>query len=77
MRALSRMGAAMAGLLVGLGVAILARTIAEVGVDELAFGHVVGPGLILVGLLRLRLQRALERGNDDPREEGGGDGGAS
>lgn len=76
MRALSRMGAAMAGLLVGLGVAIFARTIMEVGVDHLAVGHLIGPGLILVGLLRLRLQRALD-GRSDAPEEGGGDGGTS
>lgn len=74
MRAMSRMGAAMAGLLVGLGVAILARTVAEVGFDEFVLGYVVGPGLILVGLLRLRLQRALMA---EPRDEGGGDGGTS
>jgi hypothetical protein len=74
MRAISRMGAVMAGLLVGLGVAILARTVAQVGLDEFVVGYVVGPGLILVGLLRLRLQRAL---TGDPGEEGGGDGGAS
>ena len=70
---LARMGAAMAGLLVGLGIAITAKTFATVGVDHLALGHIVGPGLVAAGLLRLRLQRAL-RGGD---EEGGGDGRAS
>lgn len=69
MRALARMGAAMAGLLVGLGVAITAKTFLEVGVDRLVLGHIVGPGLVAAGLLRLRLQRALageppDRGDD-------------
>ena len=61
MRALSSMGAAMAGLLVGLGVAILARTVQEVGFHGFVVGYIVGPGLILVGLLRLgfRVQLVL------------------
>lgn len=70
MRALQRMGAAMAGLLVGLGVAITARTFASVGVDEFVLGHVIGPGLVVVGLLRLRLQRALERGAPGGEDDG-------
>ena len=62
MRAMARMGSLLSGLLVGLGVAVLARTVAEVGLDRFVLGYVVGPGLILTGLVRMRLQRMLERG---------------
>jgi hypothetical protein len=65
MKAMSRMGTLLSGLLVGLGVAVLARTVAEVGFDRFVLGYVVGPGLILTGLIRMRLQRMLERGEAD------------
>jgi hypothetical protein len=73
MRALDRMGVAMAGLLVGLGIAVTAKAFATVGVDHLVLGHIVGPGLVLAGLLRMRLQRAMSR----PNSPGGDDGRAS
>lgn len=60
MKALHHMSTAMAGLLVGLGVAVFARAIVEVGFSELVLGHVVGPGLVAAGLVRLRLQRMLD-----------------
>lgn len=54
------MGRLMAVVLVGLGAAVLVRTFAEVGVERLALGHVVGPGLVLAGVARLRLQAMLD-----------------
>ena len=60
MNAFGRLGMAMAGILVGLGVAVFAKAVSTVGFDHLVLGHVVGPGLVLVGLLRLRLQRMLD-----------------
>lgn len=74
MTAMSRLGTLLAGLLVGLGVAIFARTVSEVGFGHLALGHVVGPGLVAAGLARIKLQRMLQ----DPRPpgEGGVDGDA-
>lgn len=63
MKALNNMTTAMAGLLVGLGVAVFARAVMEAGFSELVLGHVVGPGLVAAGLVRLRLQRMLD-GND-------------
>jgi hypothetical protein len=65
MKAMSRMGSLLSGLLVGLGVAVLARTVSEVGFDRFVLGYVIGPGLILTGLIRMRLQRMLERGEAD------------
>lgn len=67
---------ALAGLLVGLGVAVLARTVHDFGFDEgLKLGFVLGPGLIVAGLIRLRLQRMLETPpvdkDPDARPEGG------
>ena len=60
MRALAHMSTALAGLLVGLGVAVFARAVVEVGFGELVLGHIVGPGLVAAGLVRLRLQRMLD-----------------
>jgi hypothetical protein len=66
MRALAHLSTAMAGLLVGLGIAVFARAVREVGFDHLVLGHVVGPGLVAAGLIRIRLQRMLdERGAGD------------
>ena len=75
MTLLARMGTALAGLLVGLGVAVFAKAVAAVGFSELVLGHIVGPGLVAAGLARIRLQRALAAPPRD--DEGGGDGRAS
>jgi len=65
-RGMANMGRILAGLLVGLGAAVFAKTLGEVGVSHLALGHIVGPGLILTGVARLRLQRMLDdRGPGD------------
>ncbi len=72
MRALAHLSTAMAGLLVGLGVAVFARAVVEAGFDQLVLGHVVGPGLVAAGLVRLRLQRMLDA---RPGEGGEGDDG--
>jgi hypothetical protein len=70
------MSSAMAGLLVGLGVAVFARAVVEVGFSELVLGHVVGPGLVAAGLVRLRLQRMLDAGAPPPpHQRGDGDDG--
>ena len=60
MSAMARMSFVMSGILVGLGVAITAKTFATVGVEKLVLGHVVGPGMVLAGLARLRLRRMFE-----------------
>jgi hypothetical protein len=67
MSAFGRMTSAMSGLLVGLGVAVFARAVMEVGFSHLVLGHVVGPGLVAAGLVRMRLQRMLDgrRDGDD------------
>ncbi len=75
MTAFARMGAAMAGLLVGLGIAVFARAVIEVGFSQLVLGHIVGPGLVAAGLVRLRLQRMLESRDATPDERGEGDDG--
>lgn len=54
------MGMALAGLLVGIGVAVFAKAVMRVGFDQLTLEHILGPGMVLVGLLRLRLQRVLD-----------------
>lgn len=59
---MARLTMAMAGLLVGLGVAVFARAVLEAGFDRLVLGHVVGPGLVAAGLVRIRLQRMLDSG---------------
>ena len=59
---MERLTMAMAGLLVGLGVAVFARAVYEAGFDHLVLGHVVGPGLVAAGLVRIRLQRMLDAG---------------
>ena len=76
-----RIGTMLAGLLVGLGVAVFARTIDEVGVSRLAVGHILGPGLVLAGIARIKLQRMLDRpgsvrvqGPHESEEGGDGDG---
>lgn len=78
MNAIARMGTIMAGLLVGLGVAVFARAVQEAGFDHLVLGHIVGPGLVAAGIARIKLQRALEGrgrgGVDQPRDGGGDDG---
>ncbi|MCW2920713.1 MAG: hypothetical protein JWL76_587 [Thermoleophilia bacterium] len=71
MRVLAQLSTVMAGLLVGLGVAVFARAVREVGFDHLVLGHIVGPGLVAAGLIRIRLQRML----DGPRERSEGDDG--
>ena len=72
MTALSRMGSAMAGLLVGLGIAVFARAVYEVGFSELVLGHIVGPGLVAAGLARIKLQRMLnDDGPVEPDDQGG------
>ncbi|MCW2922699.1 MAG: hypothetical protein JWM98_103, partial [Thermoleophilia bacterium] len=48
--------------LVGLGVAVFVKAVQTVGFDHLVLGHIVGPGLVLAGGLRIRLQRMLTRG---------------
>jgi hypothetical protein len=58
------LGTALSGILVGLGIAIVAKTVHQVGLHRFVLGDVVGPGLVLVGLLRWKLQRALERGQE-------------
>lgn len=69
MRMIARMGVAMAGLLVGLGIAVFAKAVSVAGFDHLVLGHIVGPGLVAAGLARIKLQRALEsRGADDDAE---------
>lgn len=75
MKALHHMSTAMAGLLVGLGVAVFARAVVEVGFSELVLGHVVGPGLVAAGLVRLRLQRMLDGAAPPPRTGGEDDDG--
>jgi hypothetical protein len=71
MRLIARMGVVMAGLLVGLGVAVFAKAVATVGFDHLVLGHIVGPGLVAAGLARIKLQRALD---GRPGGDGGTDG---
>lgn len=68
MNALAKLTLAMSGLLVGLGVAVFARAVVEVGFDHLVLGHVVGPGLVAAGLVRMRLQRMLDGASPGPRE---------
>jgi hypothetical protein len=70
MRMMHGMGRILAGLLVGLGVAVLLRTIVDVGGDHFALGYVVGPGLMAAGIARLRLQRLLDERGDDSGTEG-------
>ena len=53
---------AMAGLLVGLGIALFAKAVVKVGFSELTVEHMLGPGMVLVGLLRLRMQKMIDRG---------------
>lgn len=68
MTVLSKLGIAMAGILVGLGVAVFAKAVATVGFDRLVLGHIVGPGLVAAGLMRIRLQRMMATpptGEDD------------
>jgi hypothetical protein len=77
MRVLAGMGMAMAGLLVGLGVAVFAKAVAVAGFDHLVLGHIVGPGLVAAGLARIKLQRALDARGDGPEAGGGDDGRAS
>ncbi|MCW2961636.1 MAG: hypothetical protein JWM25_1204 [Thermoleophilia bacterium] len=71
MKVMSNMGRVLAGLLIGIGVAITAKTVSVAG-GEFAVGYVYGPGLIAAGIVRLRLQRMLD-GHDD-RPAGGDDG---
>jgi hypothetical protein len=59
MKAFARMSSALSGILVGLGVAILARVVHDIGFQHFALGYVVGPGLILTGLMRMKLQKRL------------------
>lgn len=61
MKGFARMASALSGILVGLGVAITAKTVSQVGFDHFVLGYVVGPGLVLTGLMRIKLQRVLER----------------
>lgn len=63
---------ALAGMLVGLGVAVFAKAVYLVGFDRLTVEHVLGPGMVVVGLLRLRLQRVLDAAQR--RADGGSDG---
>jgi hypothetical protein len=70
---LGAMSMALAGLLVGLGVAITARTVVEVGLSSFGIGYIIGPGLVVAGLARIRLQRMLD-GRDERGGEGGSDG---
>ena len=69
---------ALAGVLVGLGVAMFAKAVYQVGFSELTVEHMLGPGLVLVGLLRIRMQRMIDAGykrsGGTPPEEGGDDG---
>ncbi len=66
MTLLSRLGMALAGLLVGLGVAVFLRGAYESGFRSFDVRLVVGPGLVAAGLVRMRLQRMLDgRGGDD------------
>ena len=70
MSGIARLTSALSGLLVGLGIAVFARAVVEVGFSQLVLGHVVGPGLVAAGLARIRLQRML----DDRPPKGGDDG---
>jgi hypothetical protein len=69
---------ALAGLLVGLGIAMFAKAVYQVGFRELTVEHMLGPGLVLVGLLRIRMQRMIDggytRAAGEPPTEGGDDG---
>lgn len=73
----ARLGTLMAGLLVGLGVAVFAKAVDQAGFDRLVLGHIVGPGLVIAGLLRIRLQRMLAGPKAAPRPKNGGDIGGS
>lgn len=71
---------ALAGMLVGLGVAVFAKAVYLVGFDRLTLEHILGPGMVAIGLLRLRLQRVLDardpRGDIDGASEADSSGGA-
>lgn len=75
MTVLHRLSMTMAGLLVGLGVAVFARAVMEVGFSELVLGHIVGPGLVAAGLVRMRLQRMLDSRDADGSDDGPARGG--
>lgn len=66
-------GVGLAGLLVGLGVAIFAKAVWKVGFETLTLEHMMGPGLVLVGLLRLKMARMMNGGSDGDRRGGDGD----
>lgn len=70
MNALARMTTTLSGLLVGLGVAVFARAVMEAGFSELVLGHIVGPGLVAAGLVRMRLQRMLYHRDDRDGDRG-------
>lgn len=75
MQTMARMAMAMAGLLIGLGIAIFVKAVSTVGFDELVLGHIVGPGLVAAGIARIKLQRTLD-GHPHDHDAGGEDGGA-
>lgn len=92
MGALSRAGMLLALMLIGIGIAVTVKTLAQVGVDRFVLGHVVGPGLVAAGVVRIRLQRMLDGGTREgsirepagdpivievPRRRGGDDDGAA
>lgn len=70
MKAFARLGSALSGLLVGLGVAITAKTVQLNGFDGFVLGYAIGPGLVLTGLMRMKLQRALERRQGEEGDDG-------
>lgn len=55
-------------MLIGLGIAVFARTAMEDHFSGLRLGYVVGPALVAAGLARLRLAAANRSHRDD---EGG------
>jgi len=83
MKPFARMVSALSGLLVGMGVAITAKTVSLLGFDNFGLGYVIGPGLVLAGLFRIMLQRRLMANRADdaapgsPDAKGGNHGNAS
>jgi len=70
MKGFAALATALSGLLVGLGIAITAKTVSLLGFDDFGIGYVIGPGLVLVGVLRMRLQKRLTAGDDGEGSDG-------
>lgn len=64
---------ALAGLLVGLGVAVFAKTVSQYGLSHgLKIGYIMGPGLVLAGLVRLKMQHMMDGGARRAKRPHGG-----